>query len=72
MLPRIDPLSALPALSDLGPDALDARKKLRLVVERGHHHMPPFPPRRVIAVVTDDEAPDVVVLRVNSGHKTKG
>jgi len=71
MLPRINTLSAFPTLSDLGPNALDARKKLRFVVERGHHHMPPLPPRRVIAVVTDDEAPEVVVLRVNSGHRPK-
>jgi hypothetical protein len=71
MLPRIDTLSAFPALSDLGPDALDARKKLRFVVERGHHHMSPLPPRRVIAVVMNDKAPHVVVLRVNSGHRPK-
>jgi hypothetical protein len=71
MLPRINTLFALPALCDLGPDALYARKKLRLVVERGHHHMAPLPPRRVIAVVTDNIAPDTVVLRLNSAHRPK-
>ena len=68
MLPRIDTLFVLPALCDLGPDALYARKKLRLVVERGHHHMAPLPPRRVIAVVMDNKGPDTVVLRLNSAH----
>jgi len=72
MLPRIDTLSTLSALSDLGLDALHARKKLWLVVERGHHYMPPLPPRRVVAVVTDDKAPYAVVRRVNSGHRSKG
>jgi hypothetical protein len=71
VLPRIDALSAFPALSDLGPDALDARKKLGFVVERGDHHMAPLPPRRVIAVVMDNKAPDAVVLRLNSGHRPK-
>jgi hypothetical protein len=33
--------------------------------------MPPLAPRRVITVVTDDKAPDVVVLRVNSGHRAE-
>jgi hypothetical protein len=71
MLPRINMLSALPALCDLDPDALYARKKLRLVVERGHHHMAPLPPRSVIAVVTHNKAPDTVVLRLNSAHRPK-
>src|SRR5216683_2167690 len=71
MLPRINTLFAPPALCDLGPDALYARKKLRLVVERGHHHMAPLPPRRVKAVVTDNKAPDTVVLRLNSAHGPK-
>jgi len=72
MLPKINTLFALPALFDLGPDLLYARKKLRLVVEGGHHHMAPLPPRRVIAVVMDNKAPDTVVLRLNSAHGPKG
>jgi hypothetical protein len=71
MLPRINTLFALPALCDLGPGAFYACKKLRLVVERGHHHMAPLPPRRVIAVVMDNEAPDTVVIRLNSAHGPK-
>ena len=71
MLPKINTLFALPALFDLGPDSLYARKKLRLVVERGHHHMAPLPPRRIIAVVMDNKAPDTVVLRLNSAHGPK-
>lgn len=71
MLPRINTLFALPALCDLVPDALDARKKLWLVVERGHRQMAPLPPRRVIAVVMDNKAPDTVVLRLNSAHGPK-
>ena len=71
MLPRIDTLSALLALSNLGPDALDGRKKLRLVVESGHHHMAALPPRRVIAVVVDNKASDTVVLRLNAAHGPK-
>jgi hypothetical protein len=71
MLPRINTLFALPALCDLGPDALYARKKIRLVVECGHHHMAPLPPRRVITVVMDNKAPDTVVLRLNSAHRPK-
>jgi hypothetical protein len=71
MLPRINTLSALSALCDLGPDALYANKKLPLVVERGHHHMAPLPPRHVIAVVMHNKAPDRVVLRLNSAHGPK-
>jgi hypothetical protein len=71
MLARINPLSALPALCDLGPDALYARKKIRLVVECGHHHMAPLSPRRVIAIVMHNKAPDTVVLRLNSAHRLK-
>jgi hypothetical protein len=43
MLPRMDTFFELPALSNIGTDALDALKKRRLVVERGHHLMPPLP-----------------------------
>ena len=64
-------LSALLALCDLDPDALYARKKIRLVVERGHHHMAPLPPSRVIAVVMHNKAPDAVVVRLNSAHGPK-
>ena len=72
MLPRINTLFALPALCDLGLDALNARTKLPLVVECGHHHMAPLPPHRVIAIVMDNKAPDTVVLRLNSAHSPKG
>ena len=68
---RINRLSVLLSLSDLGPDALDGGKKLRLVVERCHHDMPPLPSGRVIAVVTGDKAPDGVVLGVNLSHRPK-
>jgi hypothetical protein len=68
MLPRINTLFALPALCDLGPDALYACKELRLVVECGHHHMAPL---RVIAVVMHNKAPDTVVLPLNSAHGSK-
>lgn len=64
-------LFALPALCDLGLDALYASKKVRLIVERGHHHMAPLPPRSVIAVVMHNEAPDAVVLRLNAAHRPK-
>ena len=71
MLPGINTLVALPALCDLGLDALYARKKLRLVVERGNHHMAPLTPRRVIAVVMHNKAPDTVVPRLNPAHRPK-
>jgi hypothetical protein len=71
MLPRINTLFTLPALCDLGPDALYARKKLRLAIECGQHDMAPLPPLRVIAVVMDDKAPDTVVVRLNSAHRPK-
>jgi hypothetical protein len=71
MLARVNALFALPALSDLGLNALDARKKLWLGVERGHHHISPLPPRRVIAVVMHYKAPYTVVLRLNSAHGPK-
>lgn len=61
-------LFALPALCDLALDALYARKKIRLVVERGHYHMAPLPPRRVKAVVVNNKAADTVVVRLNSAH----
>jgi hypothetical protein len=71
MLTRINTLFALPALFDLGLDALDAGTKLPLVVECGHHHMAPLPPRRVVAIVLGDKAPDSVVLRLNLAHGPK-
>jgi hypothetical protein len=33
--------------------------------------MAPLPPRRVKAVVTDNKAPDTLVLRLNSAHRPK-
>jgi hypothetical protein len=71
MLPRINTLFALPALCDLGLDALYTRKKLRLAIECGQHDVAPLPPARVIAVVMDNKAPDTVVVRLNSPHRPK-
>jgi hypothetical protein len=71
MLPRINVRFALSALFDLDPDAFYARKKVRLVVERGHHHVAPLPPLRVIAVVSNNKAPDTVVRRLNLAHRPK-
>jgi hypothetical protein len=71
MLPSINVLFPLSALFDLDPDAFYARKKLRLVVERGHHHMAPLPPLRVIAVASNNKAPDTVVRRLNLAHRPR-
>ena len=72
VLPSLNILSALAALSDLRRDSPYTCKKLRLVVEGCNHYMPPFPPRWVIAIVSRDKASYGVILRVNLGHRPKG
>ncbi len=42
--------------------------ELMLVIERRHHDVPPLSARWVVPVVQCDEAPDGVVLRINSRH----
>jgi hypothetical protein len=71
VLTRIDVLAAVTPLCDLRRDALHGRMELPLVVERRHHNMTPLPPRGVVPIVTDDEAGDAVVLRVNLRHSAR-
>lgn len=71
VLARVDRLTTALAAVDLGPDAIEASQKLRLVIECGHHHMPPLPPLWVVPVMVDDEAPDVVGLGVDLRHRPR-
>lgn len=71
MLSGVDVLAPVLAALDLGPDLLQAREELPLVVKRGHDHMPALMPVRVIPVMADDEAADTVVFRVNSRHRPR-